>query len=330
MANISENAFCALNINILKSDSWLKICKHPFGLPFLSKFAACIYEMANENKKRNFFNKLKDQYRLTIFNDSTFQSVFSIKLTRLKVFAFVAIFSSVIVFIVTFIIAGTPLKEYIPGYPDARQRKMIIDNAIKIDSLEIELAKRDAFFQGIKSIMAGEVPKDNFKTDSIPGAKTANFREYNHDSVFQDELLAEQLNLSLQGKTTKKTELSQIHFYVPVKGIITEQFNITSGHYGVDLVSSPNARISSILEGTVIFSGWTMETGYVMYIQHEPDLVSVYKHNAELLKSTGDKVKAGEAIAIIGNTGQLSTGPHLHFELWHRGSAINPTKYIDF
>lgn len=283
-----------------------------------------------ENKKRNFFNKWKDQYRLTIFNDSTFQSVFSIKLNRLKVFAFVAIFSSVIVFIVTFIIAGTPLKEYIPGYPDAKQRKMIIDNDVKIDSLEIELAKRDAFFEGIKSIVAGEVPSDNINTDSVSGAKEINFKAYNHDSVFQDELLAEQVNLSLQGNSPKKTALSQIHFYVPVKGIITEKFNTSSEHYGVDLVSDPNARISSILEGTVIFAGWTLETGYVIYIQHDADLVSVYKHNAELLKSTGDKVKAGEAIAIIGNSGEFSTGPHLHFELWHHGIALNPQQYIDF
>jgi murein DD-endopeptidase MepM/ murein hydrolase activator NlpD len=121
-----------------------------------------------------------------------------------------------------------------------------------------------------------------------------------------------------------------MHFFVPVKGIVTNHFNLSSDHIGVDLVSDPNARISSILDGTVIFSGWTLETGYVMYIQHEADLVSVYKHNAELLKSTGDKVRAGEAIAIIGNSGELSTGPHLHFEMWHRGNAINPAQYIDF
>jgi murein DD-endopeptidase MepM/ murein hydrolase activator NlpD len=121
-----------------------------------------------------------------------------------------------------------------------------------------------------------------------------------------------------------------MHFYVPVKGIVTNHFNRSSDHFGVDLVSDPNARICTVLEGTVIFSGWTLETGYVMYIQHDADLVSVYKHNAELLKTTGDKVKAGEAVAIIGNSGELTTGPHLHFELWHRGNAINPEQYIDF
>lgn len=283
-----------------------------------------------EKKKRVFFDKLKDQYRLTIFNDSTFQSVWSMKLSRLKVFGVVSFASLVIVLLVTLLIAATGLREYIPGYPDAKQRQMMVETALKVDSLEIELVKRDEFFSGIKAIISGEIPEDNIAYDTTSESYDVNFTEYNHDSVFQDNLLAEQLNLSIQNNTRKKTELSQMNFYVPVKGIITNHFNLSADHFGVDLVSDPNARISTILEGTVIFSGWTLETGYVMYIQHDADLVSVYKHNAELLKSTGDKVRAGEAIAIIGNSGELSTGPHLHFELWHRGNALNPEQYIDF
>lgn len=283
-----------------------------------------------ESKKRAFLNKLKDQYRLTIFNDSTFQSVWSIKLSRLKVFTLFSVASLIIVILVTFIIAATGLREYIPGYPDAKQRQMMVNTALKVDSLEIELAKRDEFFKGIKAIISGEVPDDNIVIDTASETYDVSFTEYNHDSVFQDNLLAEQTSLSIQNNTRKKTELSQMHFYVPVKGIITNHFNLSADHFGVDLVSDPNARICTVLEGTVIFSGWTLETGYVMYIQHDADLVSVYKHNAELLKTTGDKVKAGEAVAIIGNSGELSTGPHLHFELWHRGNAINPEQYIDF
>jgi murein DD-endopeptidase MepM/ murein hydrolase activator NlpD len=283
-----------------------------------------------EKKKRVFLDKLKDQYRLTIFNDSTFQTVWSMKLSRLKVFAAVSLASSIIVILVTFLIAATGLREYIPGYPDAKQRQMMVETALKVDSLEIELAKRDEFFKGIKAIVSGGVPQDNNVIDTSTESYDVSFTNYNHDSVFQDNLLAEQTSLSIQNNTRKKTELSQMHFYVPVKGIVTNHFNFSTDHFGVDLVSDPNARISAILEGTVIFSGWTLETGYVMYIQHEADLVSVYKHNSELLKSTGDKVKAGEAVAIIGNSGELSTGPHLHFELWHRGNALNPEQYIDF
>lgn len=283
-----------------------------------------------EISKRNFISKLKDHYRLTIFNDSTFQSVWTIKLNRLKVLSAAAIVSSVIIILVTFLIAATPLREYIPGYPDAKQRKMMVDNVLKIDSLEVELAKRDAFFEGIKAIVSGNVPFDTLATDSAGDLMNVKFNKYNHDSVFQDDLLEEQLSLSMQGIVTRRSEISQMHFFVPVKGIITNAFNPATDHFGVDLVSDPNARVCAVSDGTVFFAGWTPETGYVIYIQHEADLISVYKHNAELLKSAGDRIKAGEPVAIIGNSGEFTTGPHLHFELWHRGNAINPQQYIDF
>lgn len=280
---------------------------------------------------QRILNKLKNQYRLTIFNDSTFQSVFSIKLTRLKVFAAVAIASSIIVVLVTFLIAATPLREYIPGYPDAEQRQMMVNNVIKIDSLEVELGKRDAFFESIKAVVSGNVPVDTISgNDSARQLLNVKFNNYNHDSVFEDELLAEQTNVSIRGNNTNRKELSQMHFFVPLKGIVTNQFSSASQHFGVDLVSEPNARICSVLDGSVIFSGWTLETGYVIYIQHDADLISVYKHNAELLKTTGDRVKAGEPVAIIGNSGEFTSGPHLHLELWHRGNPVDPQQYIDF
>ena len=283
-----------------------------------------------EKKKKSFFEKLKYQYRLIIYNDSTFQSVWNMKLSRLKVFTVTSLTSAVLVILVILLIATTGLREYIPGYPKAEFRQMLVENALKVDSLELELKRRDEFFKSIKAIISGDIPEDNLVIDSSIGVTEINFNDYNHDSVFQDKLLAEQLSLSMEDNESQKTSMSQMHFFVPVKGIITNRFNTTSDHFGVDLVSDPNARISSVLDGTVIFSGWTLETGYTIYIQHESDLISVYKHNAELLKKSGDKVRAGEAIAIIGNSGELSTGPHLHFELWYNGNPINPEQYIDF
>jgi murein DD-endopeptidase MepM/ murein hydrolase activator NlpD len=283
-----------------------------------------------EKKKSAFFDKLKYQYRLIIYNDSTFQSVLSLKLSRLKVFTITSLASAVIVVLVIFLIAATGLREYIPGYPKAEYRQMLVENALKVDSLEMELNKRDEFFKGIQAIISGELPNDELVIDTTMENYQVDFKEYNHDSVFQDKLLAEQLSLSIQNNEGNSTGISQMHFFVPVKGIITNHFNSVSDHFGVDLVSDPNARISSVLNGTVIFSGWSLETGYTIYLQHESDLISVYKHNAELLKKVGEKVKAGEAIAIIGNSGELSTGPHLHFELWYKGNALNPEQYIDF
>lgn len=282
-----------------------------------------------EKKNKKFFGKLKDKYRLIIYNDTTFQSVWSMKLSRLKVFTVTSLMSAIIVVLVILLIAKTGLREYIPGYPKAEYRQMLVHTALKIDSLENELAKRDEFFRGIQAIISGEVPEDNLMIDTAFEYNEIDFQEFNHDSVFQDKLLAEQLNLSIQSTNNNNTGLSQIHFFLPVKGVVSNRFDATADHFGIDLVSEPNSRISAVLGGTVIFSGWTLETGYVIYIQHQTDLISVYKHNAELLKNTGDKINAGEAIAIIGNSGELSTGPHLHFELWHKGTALNPELYID-
>lgn len=281
--------------------------------------------------KKKLFKKLSDRYRLIIYNDTTFQSVWSMKLTRLKVFTVTSLLSAIIVILVILLIATTGLREYIPGYPKAEYRQMLVLTALKVDSLENELYKRDQFFKGIQAIVSGEVPEDDLIIDTTSFAGQVEFETFNHDSVFQDKLLAEQINLTPGSNSyNRRLNLSQIHFFVPAKGVITNKFKSTPDHFGVDLVSEPNARISAIMDGTVIFSGWTIETGYVIYIQHSAELVSAYKHNSELLKSMGDRVKAGEAIAIIGNTGELSTGPHLHFELWHDGTAIDPEQYIDF
>ncbi len=281
-------------------------------------------------EKKKFYSKLKNQYRLIIYNDTTFQSVWSMKLSRLKVFTTTSLLSAIIVVLVILLIATTGLREYIPGYPKAEYRQMLVRNALVVDSLETELQKRDQFFRGIQSIMAGEVPEDDQTAQADAPNSNIEFQEYNHDSIFQDELLAEQLSLSLQNSSNDDVGLSQIHFFSPLRGVVTEHFKSVTDHFGIDIVSEANARISSVLDGTVIFAGWTLNTGYVMYIQHDAQLVSVYKHNAELLKKTGDKVKAGEIIAIIGNTGEYSSGPHLHFELWYSGNAIDPEQFIDF
>lgn len=267
---------------------------------------------------------------MIIYNDSTFQSMWSMKLTRLKVFTVTSLVSAFFVVLVIVLISSTELREYIPGFPKDEYRQMVLYTALKVDSLENEISKRDQFFQGIKTIMSGGVPEDNLAIDTAVKPNEVEFAEFNHDSVFQDRLLAEQTSLSIQNNNDKGLDISQIHFFVPLKGMVTNSFNGSSDHFGVDMVSEPNSRISAVLDGTVIFSGWTLETGYVIYIQHNADIVSVYKHNSELLKSTGDRVNAGDAIAIIGSSGELSTGPHLHFELWHNGTALNPEQYIDF
>ncbi len=286
--------------------------------------------MASKKAKKKIVEKLRGRYRLIIYNDTTFQSVWSMKLTRLKVFTVTSLVSSFLVALVIILIAATPLKEYIPGYPKKEYRQMLINNALLVDSLEKEIHTRDEFFSTIKTIIEGGIPKGNMSYDTSLKNKSINFKEYNHDSIFHDKIIEEQLNLSINSENKTSDNLYNIHFFTPVKGLITNKYDAPTNHLGVDLVSKANSRISAVLDGTVIFAGRTLDTGYVIYIQHTNNLVSVYKHNAELLKKVGDKVKAGGAIAIIGNSGELSTGPHLHFELWYNGIALDPERYIDF
>lgn len=285
-----------------------------------------------KEKKKKIFQKLKNRYRLIIYNDSTFQTVWSSKLTRMNVLVIGGLGGLFLILLTTIIIAYTPLREFIPGYPSGDVRRMIVDNAIKVDSLEEQVQIRDDYMDKIRLLIEGEVPEEtDIDTNSTSVAPaTLTFETYNHDSIFSQSLLEEQLNLSLQQGENTETNLSNVHFFTPLEGMVSEQFDTDIEHFATDIVGLPNSRISSVLEGTVIFSGWTVNTGYVIYVQHDNNLVSVYKHNSELLKEVGDHVEAGEAIAFMGNTGELTTGPHLHFELWYKGSPLDPEQYIDF
>lgn len=287
--------------------------------------------MAKHDKKKKLIDKLKNRYRLIIYNDSTYQTVWSMKLNRIKVFLFVSFGGALLVLFTVLMIAYTPVREFIPGYPSAEVRQLIVHNAMLVDSLDEQLQIRDNYFEKIRALIEGEIPHDpDFVADTSIPSNELQINYYNHDSVFQQKILEEQLDLSLQKETPKSKNIANLHFFSPLQGMITNKFDKQTDHVAIDVVGMPNARISAVLDGTVIFAGWTVDTGYIIYLQHQNDLVSAYKHNAELLKKVNERVKAGEAIAIMGNTGELTTGPHLHFELWHQGIALDPEKYIDF
>ncbi len=287
--------------------------------------------MNRKELRKKIFKMLKDHYRLIIYNDSSIQTVWSIKLTPIKVLTLGSLGAVLLILFTTVIIAYTPLRENIPGYPSAKVRQQIIHNYILVDSLEAEIKNRDNYFSKIKTLFQGDVPEDETTTkDSELKKFDVKFKSYNADSIFQDKLLEEKLNLSISKNSKRLPSIASIHFFTPLHGLITNKFDAKKEHFAVDIVGNVNSRISSVLDGTVIFSGWTMDTGYSIYIQHDNNIISAYKHNAELLKTFGDKVKAGDVIAIMGNSGELTTGPHLHFELWHNGTALDPETYIDF
>jgi murein DD-endopeptidase MepM/ murein hydrolase activator NlpD len=231
-------------------------------------------------------------------------------------------------------VAFTPLREFIPGYgSEMKLRKQLINLALKTDSLQYELDMQVMTMNNMKNILSGNIHADSTtiqnknnentkKTDAKPSAEELAFR---HEMESQDKY-----SLAFSESKTSKGGISSFFFFTPLKGIVTASFNPAEEHYGVDIVAKENEAIKSTLDGTVLFAGWTPETGYTIHIQHSNNLVSVYKHNSALLKKVGQYVKAGEAIAIIGNSGEHTTGPHLHFEIWYNGTAIDPQEYMVF
>jgi murein DD-endopeptidase MepM/ murein hydrolase activator NlpD len=293
--------------------------------------------MAPQKKKEKWYRKLRSRYRLVIFNDTTFEERFSFRLTRLNVLIFVLSLGVVFITVTFFIIAYTPIKVYIPGYPDVGQKKKLYSLSLLADSLMQDARQKNIYLQNIKDIIDGEdVGVEEVDTEPV---------EKNYDSIVlhksvEDSLLRAEfesqnlynldVNESGQLNTSNQSSIRSFNFFKPVNGIVTSKFNTKEKHYGVDIVTSPNEAVKATLDGTIIYSGWTIETGHVIAIQHQRNLISVYKHNSVLLKSEGDYAKAGEPIAIAGQSGELATGPHLHFELWYNGTPVNPEDYIIF
>ena len=287
--------------------------------------------MPKERKRDKLRKLFQNPYRIVIFNDL---NLHIIKQIRFNARTFVMAFVFAVIFIivgVTVLIAFTPLREYIPGYPTGKMRQMLIRNVLVVDSLDIEIQRRDRYFNDFRAMLAGETPSDTtVRRGTIPPPDQVQFKKYDHDSLFKDEIAQEQTNLGINSVSVTRGGVAGLLFFPPINGMVTGKHDASNGHFGVDIVGKLNSRISAALDGTVIFAGWTIVTGYVIYIQHEQNLVTVYCHNAELLKMQGDKVRAGEAIAIMGNSGKETTGPHLHFEMWLNGVSINPEDYIKF
>lgn len=287
--------------------------------------------MAKKKKKNTskFKQKLTFKYRFVVLNEETFEERFSFKLNRLNVIIFGGIFSVLLVGITILLVAFTPLKEYIPGYSSSELKKKASDLVYKVDSLEQKLAINDIYIQNIQQVLTGKVKDITLDKDSIAEQlrlEEANFDLAPVDSVFREEVERED-RFSLFEKATKKTD---IVFFAPISGRITDTYNPKNKHYAIDIAVQKDTPVKAVADGTVIFTGFTAETGFVMIIEHEQDFISVYKHNASLHKEQGDLVKSGEAIATAGSTGTLSTGPHLHFELWSDGYPVDPLNYIDF
>ncbi len=268
-------------------------------------------------------------------NDSTFERKLSFRLTRMNVFVAVGAAVMFLIAATTVLIAYTPLREFIPGYGDIGLQRDVYSLMLKTDSLEKEIVRRNLYMENLKYIIAGkDFPQPDLNQPS--DTTTPKFKDLDYDISPEDSALrnefesADRYNLTFSEGSGGESTISSFFFFTPVKGIVDNGFNPAKKHYGVDILTNKNEAVKATLSGTVIFNGWTVETGYVIAVQHSNNIISVYKHNSFLLKRSGDYVYAGEPVAIVGESGELSTGPHLHFELWYNGTAANPREYMSF
>ena len=273
-------------------------------------------------KKNKFF-------RFAIINDNSLEEVFNIKFSRARLLWLTAAILLAISVIFVLLLGYTPLRNLIPGKSKTHVQNELIMMIQKADSLEKSLGNYSLYTKNLKKVLSDSVSLDRVQDlfREVFTVKEFDFKPSVEDSILRAEVEAEE-SISLNSNLKEKKLNS--FFIKPVDGLITEGFNKKIGHFGVDVVSKKGAFISSIDDGMVLFSSWTHEFGYVLVIKHQNNFISFYKHNSEVFKSKGDYVKSGETIAIIGNSGKYSTGPHLHFELWKGSSPVNPVNYILF
>lgn len=286
--------------------------------------------------KKTLSSWLTVRYLMIIRNEESFAEK---KTLRFNLAQIILIFSATFIFlaIVSFYLSVTLLSTWFdPRAAELEANRQVIALSQSVDSLVYEVSKKDKFIESIKSVLAGEeVGVINANNDNKAQNMTSTQTMDSAELTAVDENFRKQFEVSgpevINARTEYSGELQDIYLFQPLdNGIVSDVFNPSTAHYGIDIVSKKDEPVKSIADGTVIFSSWTSDTGYVIAIQHRSNLISVYKHNSDLLKNVGNFVSAGEIISIIGNTGELTSGPHLHFELWYNGNALNPSEFLSF
>lgn len=286
---------------------------------------------SEKSRKKKLAKKLLNKYRLVVLNEDTFEERFTMKLTRLNVFVSGSLFALLLIGFTTVFIAFTPLREYIPGYTLPTLQKQAISLEQKTDSLMNVTLMNERYMKSIKEVLSGQASMTSINKDSIYAELATELDPQRLSPSRADSILREKVdNEDKYNLFESARSVKNFVFFPPVKGTISAEFNPELKHYAVDVVVPKNTPIKSAADGRVILASWTSDSGYVIAIDHGNQLLSIYKHNSSLTKEQGELVKAREVIAISGSSGELSTGPHLHFELWNDGEPIDPTALIDF
>jgi len=291
-----------------------------------------------ETKFKNWVKKLQERRRVVVLDEESFEekrNFTTSKLSLFIIFLFGVIIFSTITF---FLISYTSLKTFISGYPNPTTQKELIDKNIKLDQklneLVIKTANEEQYLNNIQKILNGGVPNNRDTLIKIFKSQNKNNSQFISKS---EKTIREKVNKRekydidvIAGSVTTKNVLPELLLFPPIIGELTNKMNISAGHFGVDIIAPKNEAVVAILKGTIVYQNWSPNDGHVVHIQHKNNLLSIYKHSSEVLKKIGDYVDAGEPISIVGNSGEHSTGPHLHFELWHNGYPIDPEKFINF
>ena len=286
--------------------------------------------MKKRKNRKAFWKDFKFKYKLTIINENTLEEVVGLHVSKLNGLSVLLSVLAVLFLIAALSITFTPLRNYLPGYMNSEVREQVVENALKADSLQQLVERQNLYIMNIQDIFRGTVKTDTvYSMDSLTQLRKDSLMERTQrESDFRKQYEeTEKYNLT---SITARPEVEGLIFYRPTRGMISSSFDADKRHYGTDIAANPGESILATLDGTVILSTYTAETGYVIELQHNQEFISIYKHCGSLLKHEGESVKGGEAIALVGNTGQLTTGPHLHFEFWHKGRAVNPEVYIVF
>ena len=271
-------------------------------------------------------------FRLSLLDAKTHQQLFSVRFNRTGFFVSAVTIAVVLCAAIFSLIAFTPVRTFIPGYPDARTKRAAIQNAIKVDSLESVIYRWELYSENLRRVVEGEEPMSIDSIIAISNRRIAQAKDPDflkkQDSIMRQEVKNEEM-FDISSRSQRQLPIEGMLFFTPVQGVISQGYDPVIHPY-LDIAAPAGTVVKAIANGTVIFDGWSEETGYTIQIQHDGDIVSIYKHNEKLLKKTGDKVSAGSPLALVGNTGKLTTGEHLHFELWHKGESLDPTRYISF
>ena len=272
-------------------------------------------------------------FRISIVDDMTHKQLWVMRFSRTSLFLTVISVISVIIAVCYSVIAFTPIRTFIPGYPDAHTKRAAINNALKIDSLQNVIYTWMFYTDNLKKVMEGADPVAIDSIISMASRNAAAEKISAKELDAKDSLLRENVRkeeqFGLNNAGDRRLPIERVHFFTPLKGVVSQEYDPLLHPY-IDITAPANSVVMSVLDGTVIGAGWSDESGYTIQIQHANNIVSIYKHNQKLLKKTGDKVSAGSPIALVGNTGAVTTGDHLHFELWYKGEAVDPVKYIKF